>query len=100
VHFVDRKFMQDEACEELNDQLERLESDAGKKQFLLNFENVEYLDSVALGMLCDFTMRVKLAQGTIKVCCLSPDLDMLLQLTRADRLFEIYADQDSALSSF
>jgi anti-anti-sigma factor len=100
VHFVDHKFIDDQACEELNDQLESLEADPGKKQFLLNFENVQYLGAVALTMLCDFTMSVQSAQGTIKVCCVPPDIDTLFRLTGVDRLFKIYPDQQSALSSF
>jgi anti-anti-sigma regulatory factor len=54
-----------------------LAADAGKKQFLLNLENVQYLGAPALEMLCDFRTRVKSAQGTIKVCCASPDINDL-----------------------
>jgi anti-sigma B factor antagonist len=100
VHFVDRTFIYDQECLELSDQLDGLAADAGQKQFLLNLENVQYLGAPALEMLCDFRTRVNSAQGTIKVCCASPDINDLLRLTGVDRLFETYPDQQSALRSF
>ena len=100
VHFVDPRFIHDQECLELSDQLEGLAADAGKWLFLLNLENVQYLGSVALTLLCEFRTRVKSAQGTIKVCCASPDTNTLLRLTGVDKLFEIYPDEHSALRSF
>jgi anti-sigma B factor antagonist len=100
VQFVDRTFIHDPECLELSDQLERLAADAGNKRFLLNLENVQYLGSDALTILCEFRTRIVSAQGAIKVCCASPDIDMTLRLTGVDQLFEIYPDQPRALSSF
>ena len=100
VHFVDRTFIHDQECQELSDQLESLVAVAGEKQLLLNLKNVQYLGSDALTILCEFRTRVKSAHGTVKVCCLSPDLNKLLRLTGVDQLFEIYPDQNRALNSF
>jgi anti-sigma B factor antagonist len=100
VHFVDRTFIYDPECLELSDQLESLAADPGNQQFLLNLENVQYLGSDALTILCEFRTRVKSAQGTVKVCCASPDIIDLLRLTGVDKLFEFYPGQQSALNSF
>jgi anti-sigma B factor antagonist len=100
VRFIEHKFTADEDCRDLGDQLDSLVEKGGHKQLLLNFEDVQYLSSPALTRLVQLKKKVNAAQGTIKLCCLSSDLEVLFKLTRADQFLDIYPDQQTALDAF
>jgi anti-sigma B factor antagonist len=100
VRFVDHKFMADEDCRELGDQLDSLVEKGGHKQLLLNFEDVQYLSSPALTRLVQLKKKANAVEGTIKLCCLSSDLEILFKLTRVDQFLDIYPDQQTALDAF
>jgi anti-anti-sigma factor len=62
------------AAQEVGDQLYSLVEDQGHSQLLLNFSNVQYLSSAALGKLIQLKKKVGAVKGNLKLCCIHPDL--------------------------
>jgi anti-sigma B factor antagonist len=100
VSFVDTKIVTEENIQEVGDQLYQLVDVEGKKQLLLNFGNVQYLSSAALGKLINLKKKVGAAKGKLKLCCFHPDLLEVFRITRLDQVFEIYAEEQAALDKF
>ena len=100
VSFVDTKIVTDENIQEVGDQLYSLVEDEGHKQLLLNFGNVQYLSSAALGKLINLKKKVGAVKGKLKLCCIHPDLLEVFRITRLDRIFETYETEAEALASF
>jgi anti-sigma B factor antagonist len=100
VSFVDTKIVTEENIQEVGDQLYSLVEDEGHKQLLLNFGNVQYLSSAALGKLLNLKKKVGAAKGKLKLCCIHPDLLEVFRITRLDQVFEIYAEEQAALDKF
>ncbi len=100
VQFVDTKIVTEENIQEVGDQLYQLVDVEGKRQILLNFGNVQYLSSAALGKLINLKKKVGAAKGKLKLCCIHPDLLEVFKITRLDQVFEISADEQGALSKF
>ena len=100
VSFVDTKIVTDENIQEVGDQLYSLVEDEGHKQLLLNFGNVMYLSSAALGKLINLKKKVGAAKGKLKLCCIHPDLLEVFRITKLDQVFEIYAEEQMALDKF
>jgi anti-sigma B factor antagonist len=100
VSFVDTKIVSEENIQEVGDQLYSLVEDEGHKQLLLNFGNVQYLSSAALGKLINLKKKVGAAKGKLKLCCIHPDLLEVFRITRLDQVFEIYAEEQAALDKF
>ncbi len=74
--------------------------DAGKREILLNIEQVSYMDSAGLGELAACHKRVAVARGALKLLNPSRKIADLLKITKADDVFETFVDEDLALASF
>ena len=75
--------------QEVGEQLYSLVETEGHKQILLNFGNVQYLSSAALGKLIQMKKKVGVAKGKLMLCCIHPDLLEVFRITRLDQVFEI-----------
>jgi anti-sigma B factor antagonist len=100
VSFVDSKIVTEENIQEVGDQLYSLVEDEGHKHLLLNFGNVQYLSSAALGKLINLKKKVGAVKGKLKLCCIHPDLLEVFKITRLDQVFEIYPEERQALDKF
>lgn len=100
VSFVESKIVSEESIQEVGDQLYSLVDTEGHRQLLLNFGNVQYLSSAALGKLINLKKRVTAAGGNVKLCCIHPELKVVFKITRLDNVFQIFDDEQAALDSF
>jgi anti-sigma B factor antagonist len=100
VSFVDTKIVTEENIQEVGDQLYSLVEEDGYKQLLLNFGNVQYLSSAALGKLINLKKKVGAVKGKLKLCCIHPDLLEVFRITRLDQVFEIFPEEQTALDKF
>ncbi len=100
VSFVDKQLITDESIQEVGDQLYSLVEKEGHKQILLNFGDVQFLSSQALGKLINLKKKVNAAKGKLKLCSIRPDLLEVFKITRLDQVFEIYEEEQQALDKF
>lgn len=100
VSFVDTKIVTEENIAEVGDQLYALVEDDGLSKLLLNFGNVQYLSSAALGKLINLKKKVGAVKGKLKLCCIHPDLLEVFRITRLDQVFEIYPEEAVALAKY
>lgn len=61
----------------------------GKKEFLLDFSNVNYIDSSGLGVLISMQKRLKEYQGKLILKGLNGEVKRIFELTRLTKVFEI-----------
>ncbi len=100
VSFVESKIVTEESIQEVGEQLYSLVEEQGHQKLLLNFGNVQYLSSAALGKLITLKKKVGAVKGQLKLCCIHPDLLEVFKITRLDTVFEIYPEEQAALDSF
>jgi len=67
---------------------------------VVDFSDVEFMDSSGLGALVASTRRLRAQHGDIKIACLYDKVRRTFELTHADRLFGIYDDTEAAVRSF
>jgi len=72
----------------------------GRTRLVLNFEQVEFVDSSFLGLLIIVLKRATAAGGDIRICCLQPSMRNIFELMRLNRLFEFHSTEEAALASF
>ena len=72
----------------------------GRKKILLNLHDVGYVDSSGIGELVKSYTTVRNQGGQMKLFNLSKRVHDLLQLTRLYAVFDIQADEASAIQSF
>ncbi|HVO59905.1 MAG TPA: STAS domain-containing protein [Terriglobales bacterium] len=74
--------------------------DNGQRKILLNLHEVGYVDSAGLGELVRTHSTVRNQGGEMKLVSISKRLGDLLQMTRLTAVFDIQADEASAIQSF
>jgi anti-sigma B factor antagonist len=72
----------------------------GKKHILLNFKEVEMIDSHSLGELVGCLTTVTGQDGKLKLLNPGNRLQDLLEITKLQSVFEIYTDETEAVKSF
>ena len=100
VNFVDRKILDEANIQELGRELFHLVEEEQRKKLLLNFSNVEFLSSAALGKLITLDKKVKKASGQLKLSNIRPEIYEVFAITRLNRLFDIKDDEADALAAF
>jgi anti-anti-sigma factor len=103
VHFTDKKIQDKPNIQVIADQLFNLVDALGRCRLLLNFSNVEYLSSGALGKLITLQKKVQGAGGWLVLCNLHPNIHEVFKIAKLDKIFEIHSkeagDPDAALAS-
>ncbi len=74
-----------------------VELEAGKKWIVLDFSEVDFVDSSGLGAVVSLMKRLG-EEGDIAVCNLSENIRGMFRLTRLDRIFPIYDTWEAALA--
>ena len=100
VKFVDRKILDEQNIQIIGEQLFSLVKDMGRRKVLLNFSNVEYLSSAALGKLISLHKELQKAGGRLVLCSIDQQIYEVFEITKLDKLFTIVKDEQRGLQAF
>lgn len=75
-------------------------AESGKKNIVLNLAEVSYMDSSGLGELVRTHTTIRNREGELKLVNLSKLVEDLLHITKLSSVFDIHADEASAINSF
>ncbi|MCJ7701853.1 MAG: STAS domain-containing protein [Anaerolineales bacterium] len=67
---------------------------------VVNMEEVSFIDSTGLSSLIHGMKRAREMNGDLRLCGLRQSVRMILELTRLDKVFEIFISEDEAVHSF
>jgi anti-sigma B factor antagonist len=88
-----------EEAAEVRDKLREL-SAAGARDFLLNLQDVDYIDSTGLGALVVCFTSLRKTGGRLKLENLNRRNVELLVLTKLTTVFELFNDEQDAINSY
>jgi anti-sigma B factor antagonist len=74
--------------------------EAGTKKIILNFEEIDYIDSSGVGALLSAYTSVANAGGKMKLLHLTARIRELLMITKLLTVFEAHDDEHEAIASF
>jgi anti-sigma B factor antagonist len=100
VNFTDRKILDEQNIQLIGEQLFSLVDESGRKKILLNFGNVEYLSSAALGKLITLNKKLQAAGGRLILCNIDPQIYEVFEITKLNKLFNIHKEEQAALQAF
>lgn len=81
-------------------QLVKAQLDSGKKNILLNFQDVEFIDSFGVGEILASYISTHNLGGKLKIAKISKKLYLVFQVTMLTKVLEIFDDEKVALDSF
>ena len=65
------------------------EIDQGARQFVIDFNCTEFIDSAGLGTLISISKSVNMREGTLRLMRLNEEMRRLFELTKLDTLFDL-----------
>lgn len=71
-----------------------------RPHLVFDFSEVRQLDSAGIEMLLHCMEEAMKRNGDVKLAAVSPSVSVVLELTRVDRLFEIFENPSDAVESF
>jgi anti-sigma B factor antagonist len=100
VKFVDRRILDEQNIQVIGDQLFSLVDEVGRRKVLLNFANVEFLSSAALGKFITLQKKLHAANGRLILCNIDPEIYEVFEITKLDKFFTITKDEQGGLQAF
>jgi anti-sigma B factor antagonist len=73
--------------------------DAGKLHLVVTLENTQYISSNGLRALLAAQRLAQTHGGALKLCCLSPRLTEIFEMSGFDKVFEIFETREQAEKS-
>lgn len=88
-----------ELCQRIHEAYNDPKSTGGIKHVVLDLQNVQYMDSMCVGVLVELLTTLKEAGGRIALVNASSNVEYLFKLTRLDRVFPICRDVMKAIET-
>jgi len=74
--------------------------DGGTRNIILDLKGITFVSSIVLASLVYMLKRAKEVGGNLVLCGITTNVKMVLATTNLDKIFDIYADRDEAVSTF
>lgn len=71
----------------------------GVAQLVLDLDDVDFLDSTALGVIVGAVKRMRTREGELRVVCTRKNLIELFEITRLTNVFELFSDIETATAT-
>jgi anti-anti-sigma factor len=81
-------------------QLVKDQLDEGRRNILLNFKDVEFIDSFGVGEILASYISTHNLGGKLKIAKISKKLYLVFQVTMLTKVLEIFDEEELALNSF
>ena len=75
-------------------------TDSRHYKLILNFEDVDYVNSTGIGAIVAVAQQVRRRKGDLKLYGMKPDIRKVFDLVGASKILEIFETEQEALSSF
>jgi len=72
----------------------------GDQNFVIDLSGVAFMDSSGLATLVQLFKRVRIGHGDVRLCGLQPEVRRIFELTRLDRVFDIFPSRQEAVASY
>jgi anti-sigma B factor antagonist len=72
---------------------------AGNKKVVFNLAEMKFINSTGLGMLMTALTKTRNAGGELGLCTLPDQMKKLLQMTKLESIFPVYADEATAITT-
>jgi len=88
-----------ETVDQFKEKIDQIIND-GKKKLVIDLQEVNYLNSMGLGVFASALKKLKKSNGDLKLINLSPTVMELLERSRLDKVFDVFETEEEAVKSF
>lgn len=99
VTLADERILEEEDIRALSESVMSVIEQAGHVNLVIDFRNVRFLSSSALGLLIKVSKKIYENDGQLRLCCINPKIQEIFKITRLTKIFDICRDLEGALES-
>ena len=99
ITFIDEKILEEQEILAIQESVMSVIEQIEQMNLILNFNNVKFLSSAALGFLIRASKKVYEHDSQLKLCNIAPKIYEIFKITRLNKIFDIYEDVESAVES-
>ncbi|TWT42144.1 Anti-sigma-B factor antagonist [Phycisphaerae bacterium RAS1] len=96
VRFRDNSILDNDTIQRIGRELGEL-VDSGVQRMALDFRDVRFLSSQALGVLTTLRSRAEKAQARVVLAALRPEIVRVFKITNFAKMFSFFEDADAAV---
>ena len=97
VRFQESSILDTQLIHDIAQELDQLIEAENNKKLLLDFTEVKFFSSSALGILVTVSKKMAEIEGQLVICALAAELRKVFKITNLDKLFRFADDEDQAL---
>ncbi|MCK4753471.1 MAG: STAS domain-containing protein [Planctomycetes bacterium] len=96
VTLTDEKILEEKDIRALQESIMSVVEQTERINLVLNFGNVRFLSSAALGLLIRISKKIYECDGQLRLCNIDSKIHEIFKITRLTKIFDIYQDVESA----
>jgi len=100
VNFTEAKVVDQRNIDLIGAELTKMAESGAVSKMLINMEDVRFLSSAMLGKLISLHKVLRTKKAALKLCNIVPEIFEVFEITRLDKVFDIYSSEDEALDAF
>lgn len=100
VRLRESSILEPHLIQQISQELAELVESQHRRKLLIDFSEVKFLSSSALGVLVMLRKKVEGIQGELVLAGMSKELRKIFKITNLDRLFKFKDDENGALEVF
>lgn len=100
VEFTNNKILDESVLEEIRAGLTRLVDAVATPKLLLDFSNVDYMSSAALGLLININKAIRDKNGQLRLSNIKPQIFEVFVTTKLNKVFKVMDTRTEAMESF
>jgi anti-anti-sigma factor len=100
IQLNDAKILDESVIQQISKDLIELLGKTEETNVVLDFDQVRFMSSSALGMLIKVNKKCKEFKIDLKLCNIAPDIMQVFKITRLDKVLSIYPDSQAAFAAF
>ncbi len=97
VRFQETSILDTQLIRDIAHEWDQLIEAENNKKLLLDFTEVKFFSSSALGILVTVSKKMAEIEGELVICALAAELRKIFKITNLDKLFKFADDEDQAL---
>jgi anti-anti-sigma factor len=100
ICLTDAKILDAAIIDQIHQDITKILGETDKRNVILDFRDVKFLSSAALGMLILVNKMCKEYKINLKLCNIEPDIAQIFKITGMNKVFKIYKTAEDAIAAF
>jgi anti-sigma B factor antagonist len=100
IYLTEAKILNEAGIQRIYKEVVDVLEKTDQKDVIIDFQRVQFMSSAALGMLVRINKKCKQYDCVLKLCRICPEIQKVFEITRLNKVFDIYDDPKDALAAF